>query len=97
LNSEPTGKEVIVMPEEKIGEVSHYFGKIGVAAVRITSGALTVGDTIRVKGKTTDLEQSIESIQIEHDSVESAKVGDDIGIKVKEKVREGDQVFKVVP
>lgn len=85
------------MPEEKIGEVSHYFGKISVAAIKITSGALSVGDTIRIKGKTTDLEQTIESIQIEHDSMESAKAGDDIGIKVKDKVREGDEVFKIVP
>lgn len=85
------------MPEERIGEVSHYFGKIDVAAVKITSGTLKVGDTIRIKGKTTDFEQAIESIQIEHDSVESAKVGDDIGIKVKDKVRVGDEVFKIVP
>ena len=85
------------MPEEKIGEVSHYFGKIGVAALKITSGTLSVGDTIRIKGKTTDIEQPIESIQIEHDSLESAKAGDDIGIKVTEKVREGDEVFKIVP
>jgi putative protease len=85
------------MPEEKIGEVSHYFGKIDVAAVKITSGTLSVGDTIRIKGKTTDLKQSVDSIQIEHDSVESAKVGDDIGIKVGDKVREGDEVFKIVP
>jgi translation elongation factor EF-1alpha len=85
------------MPEEKIGEVSHYFGKIGVAAVKITSGTLNVGDTVRIKGKTTDLEQAIESIQIEHDSMESATAGDDIGIKVKDKVREGDEVFKIMP
>ena len=85
------------MPEEKIGEVSHYFGKIGVAAVRITSGSLNVGDTIRIRGKSTDLEQTVDSIQIEHDSVESATVGDDIGIKVKEKVRDKDEVFKIVP
>lgn len=85
------------MPEEKIGEVAHYFGKIGVAAVRITDGGLKVGDTVRFKGKSTDFEQSIDSIQIEHDSVESAAPGDDIGIKVSEKVREGDGVLKIVP
>jgi putative protease len=97
LDSGLTGKEVKIMPEEKLGEVSHYFGKIGVAAVKITSGTLNVGDTIRIKGKTTDLEQTIESIQIEHDTVESAKIGDDIGIKVTEKVRVGDEVFRIVP
>lgn len=85
------------MPEEKIGEVAHYFGKIGVAAVRVTGGALNVGDTVRFKGSSTDFEQTIESIQIEHDSVESAAPGDEIGVKVVEKVREGDDVFKITP
>jgi len=85
------------MPEEKIGEVEHYFGKISVAAIRVTAGRLDVGDTVRFKGKTTDFEQKIESIQIEHSSVESAGPGDEIGVKVEQKVREGDEVFKVTP
>ena len=84
------------MPEVKIGEVAHYFGKIDVAAIRITDGELKVGDTVRFKGHSTDFEQTIDSIQVEHNSVESAGPGDDIGIKVRERVRERDEVFKIV-
>lgn len=83
------------MKEERIGEVVHYFGKIGVAAIKITSGSLSVGDTIHIKGHTTDFQQRVDSIQIEHASVEEANPGDDIGIKVTERVREVDQVYKV--
>lgn len=76
-----------------IGKISHYFGKIGVAAIELT-GNLNVGDQIRVKGGTTDFEQSVDSMQIEMKSVESAGSGDSVGIKVSEKVRIGDQVYK---
>lgn len=78
--------------EKKIGVVAHYFGKIGVAAIKMKS-AMNVGDTIHIKGHTTDFEQVVESIQIEHLSVPKVKKGDDIGIKVKDHVREGDEVF----
>ncbi|MFH1710167.1 MAG: translation elongation factor-like protein [bacterium] len=78
--------------EKKIGEIAHYFGKIGVAAIKMKSG-LNVGDTIHIKGHTTDFEQVVDSIQIEHQSIPKAKKGDDIGIKVKDHVREGDEVF----
>jgi putative protease len=84
------------MVEEKIGVVEHYFDKISVAAIRITDGELRVGDKIHIKGHTSDFEQMIDSIQIEHASVESAKQGDSIGIKVSERVREHDEVFKIV-
>ena len=78
--------------EKKVGEVAHYFGKIGVAAIKI-KGELKVGDTIHFKGHTTDFEQVVDSMQIEHQNVEKVKKGDDIGIKVKDHVREGDEVF----
>ena len=78
--------------EKKIGEIAHFFSKINVAAVKLTGG-LTVGDTIHIKGHTTDFEHTIDSIQIEHDSVQKAGKGDDIGIKVKDHVRVGDEVF----
>ncbi|MCX5726894.1 MAG: translation elongation factor-like protein [Candidatus Saganbacteria bacterium] len=78
--------------EKKIGEVAHYFGKIGVAAIKMKA-AMKVGDTIHFKGHTTDFEQVVDSIQIEHESIQAAKKGDDIGIKVKDHVREGDEVF----
>lgn len=83
------------MTEVAIGVISHYFDKINVAAIDITDGELSVGDTIHIKGHTTDCTTTIESMQIEHDSVEKAKKGDPIGIKVVERVREHDKVFKV--
>jgi translation elongation factor EF-1alpha len=83
------------MPEEEIGKVSGYFRKIGVAAIDITQGTLSVGDTIRINGHTTDFAQVVESMQIEHESVQTAKAGDSIGIKVKDHVRDHDQVYKV--
>jgi len=75
------------MGETEIGRVTHYFSKIGVAALEITSGELKVGDTIHVKGHTSDFTTTIESMQIEHDQVQVAKVGDSIGIKVPDHAR----------
>jgi len=83
------------MNEEKIGEIVDYFGKIGVAAIKITNGSLHVGDTIHIKGHTTDFQQKVESMQVEHKDVETANPGDDIGIKVSEKARDKDTVYKV--
>jgi putative protease len=83
------------MAEQKIGFVTHYFGKIGVAAIKITAGDLGVGDTIRVKGHTSDFTQRVESMQIEHASVEVARLGDEVALKTDEYVRENDVVFKV--
>lgn len=82
--------------EVKIGEVSHYFGKISVAAIKLTDGDLKVGDVIHIKGHTTDLTQRIDSMQIEHNKVNEAKVGADIGIKVTEHVRDKDTVYKMI-
>jgi putative protease len=84
------------MAEEQVGVITHYFGKIGVAAVRITAGEITVGDTIRIKGHTTDFIETIASIQMEHGSVPSARTGDEVGIKVSAIAREHDAVFKLV-
>jgi translation elongation factor EF-Tu-like GTPase len=84
------------MEEHKIGEVMKFFGKIGVAAIRLTEGSLKVGDKIRIVGHTSDLSQVIESMQVENASVPEAGPGADIGIKVKERVREHDTVYKVV-
>ena len=82
------------MAEKKIGEVTHYWSKIAVAGIKLTA-ALSQGDTIRIKGATTDFEQTVGSIQIEHQNIETAKKGQEIGLKVKEKVRRGDTVYKV--
>jgi len=85
------------MAEEKIGTITHYFGKIGVATVKITDGELKVGDTIHFKGHTSDFTQTVDSMQIEHESVEVARTGDEIGLKAAEYVREHDAVYKVTP
>ncbi len=85
------------MAEEKIGTITHYFGKIGVATVMITDGELNVGDTIHVKGHTSDFTQTVDSMQVEHESVAVARAGDEVGLKTAEYVREHDAVFKVTP
>lgn len=78
-----------------IGQVGHYFSNIGVAVIDLTS-VLKEGDSIRiVGGENTDFTQAVESIQIEHEKVKSAKKGDAVGLKVNEKVREGYKVYKV--
>ncbi|RLG57140.1 MAG: translation elongation factor-like protein [Candidatus Hydrothermarchaeota archaeon] len=80
---------------EEVGEVFTYFSKIGVAGIKITKGKLRLGDKIRIKGATTDFEQVVESMQIEKTPVEEAEAGQSVGIKVKEKVRKGDKVYKL--
>ena len=80
--------------ERQIGVVDHYFGKAGVAAINLR-GSLSVGDTVHVKGHTTDFTQKVSSIQIEHASVDKAKRGDSIGIKIGRRVREHDAVYKI--
>jgi translation initiation factor IF-2 len=86
-----------MMPEEliEIGRVTGYFARIGVAGIDL-SKPLRVGDLIRIKGHTTDLELVVDSIQIEHEPVQEAKAGDKIGIKAADRCRDGDHVYKVV-
>ena len=79
--------------DKQIGTVSNYFDKVGVAAIKLT-GALKVGESIEIKGGEVDLTQKVTSMQIQHEKVEKAKKGDEIGIKVKGKVRKGYKVFK---
>jgi len=83
------------MGEMKVGVVTHYFGKLGVAAIKLTDGPLKVGDTIHIRGHTSDWVQAVNSMQIEHESVQEARVGDDIGIRVTDHAREHDEVFVV--
>ncbi len=83
------------MAEEKpIGKISHYYSKLGVAIIEL-SDELADGDRIKIKGATSGFEQDVESMQIEHEAVKKAKKGDAIGLKVAEKVREGDEVYKI--
>ncbi len=84
------------MKEKEVGKVISFFAKIGVAAIEITQEDLEAGDTIHIKGHTTDFQQTVESIQVEKESVTIAKVGDKIGIKVKDRVRGHDTVYKVL-
>ncbi len=81
--------------ETLIGKITHYFGKISVAIIKLDSGELNVGDTIHIKGHTTDFTQTVGSMQIEHETIEKAKKGDDIGLKVDSKVHEHDEVYRV--
>ena len=84
------------MEEKKVGEIIKFFGKIGVAAIRLSEGSLKVGDKIHIVGHTTDITQTVDSMQIENQNVQEAGPGADIGIKVKDRVREHDTVHKVV-
>lgn len=82
--------------EEKIGYVSNFFNKISVAAVEITDGTVSVGDTLHFKGHATDFEIKVDSMQIEHEPVIEAKQGDSIGLKVSERVRKKAKVYKII-
>ena len=84
------------MEEENIGFVSNYFNKISVAAVEITDGTVSLGDTLHFLGHTTNFESKVDSMQMEHKSVTEAKKGDSVGVKVPEKARERDKVYKIV-
>jgi putative protease len=82
-------------PEEKpLGEVTHYFGHISVVAIKLAD-KLAIGDTLHVRGHTTDLVFTVDSMQIEHESVTTAGPGATVGIKVTGKVRPGDHVYRV--
>lgn len=82
--------------EEEIGRISHYFSKINVGILELTKGEVLIGDTIHIKGHTTDFYQKVQSMQKEHSPVESAKAGQAIGLKVEGDVRERDLVLKVI-
>ena len=82
------------MSEEIIGKVSDFFAHPVVAGIELTA-ALKVGDKIQIKGHTTDVEMTVTSLQIDNAQVNEAKAGDSIGIKVPERVRSGDSVYKV--
>jgi putative protease len=84
------------MDEKRIGTVLDYFAKIGVLAFRVEEEGLKVGETIHIKGHTTDFSEKVTSMQIDRANIEEAKVGDDVGIKVKDRVRKGDAVYKVI-
>jgi len=84
------------MEEKRVGEVIKYFGKISVAAIQLSEGSLKVGDKIHIIGHTTDITQTVDSMQIENKNVQEAGPGADIGIKVGGRAREHDVVYKDV-
>ena len=87
MEEAPVGKKLV-------GKISHYFSKIGVGVIEL-SDELKVGDRISIEGATTNVQQSVRSMQIEHAEVQSAGLGDAIGMKVDQRVREGDLVYKL--
>lgn len=80
----------------KAGKITHYFDKIGVAVMDVTDVTLQVGDTIRVGEEADGFEQKIDSMQVNHEQVEVAKAGDEVGLKVSQPTKEKDVVYKVV-
>ena len=83
------------MVEEKIGVVTHFFNHISVAAIKITDSELNVGDTIHILGAHTDFTQPVVSMEIDGKPIHTAKLGDEIGIKIKDRVRGHDVVYKL--
>ncbi|MBP8303598.1 MAG: translation elongation factor-like protein [Phycisphaerae bacterium] len=83
------------MPEEKIGQVSDFFARPVVAAIELT-GSLKVGDKILIKGHSTNVECVVGSMQVHNAPVSEAKAGDPVGVKVPDRVRRGDVVYKIV-
>lgn len=86
-----------MVQEDEVGKVTIFFAKPSVAAIDITTGTLAIGESIRIKGATTNFEQKIESMEIDRKPVPSAGAGQSVGIKVKERVRPHDKVYKILP
>ena len=84
------------MPEEQVGVIVKFFAKPSVAAIEVTSGSIKKGDVLKYKGHTTDFTEEVGSMELDNQPIEEAKVGSLIGVKVKERVRENDKVYKVV-
>jgi putative protease len=82
------------MEKKPIGKIAHYFTKISVAVIDL-SDELKVGDRISIEGATSNFEQAVNSMQIEHDDVRSATAGQSVGMKIDQRVRQGDLVFKI--
>ncbi|MBL7225538.1 MAG: hypothetical protein ISS59_05340 [Desulfobacteraceae bacterium] len=83
------------MAEEQVAVIVKFFAKPSVAALEVTNGTIKKGDLLKYKGHTTDFTEEIVSMEIDNQSVDEVKAGDLVGVKVKERVREGDKVYKV--
>jgi len=81
---------------EEVGVITHYFPKVDAAVVKLTKAGLSIGDKIVIKGHTSDFKEKVGSIQLDHEPIQNAEKGMEIGLKVKAKVREHDVVYKIV-
>lgn len=90
----PKVKKAVLEPE-LIGKITHYFPHVKAGVIEISAGEVSVGDTLHIKGHTTNFKQKIASMQINHVPIKSAKKGDEIGLLVKRRVRGGDTVYKI--
>jgi len=84
------------MAEDQVGVVVNFYAKPSVAAIKVTGGSIRKGDLLKYKGSTTDFTEAVTSMEIENQAIEEAKSGDLVGVKVKERVREKDKVYRVV-
>src|SRR5881397_2118646 len=92
-----THASAMPLERKKVGEVFHFYGKIGVAAIRLTDDGIAIGDTVQIQGPSTNLEQTVDTLQIEHAVVSRVEPGQEVGMKVRERVREKDFVYKLMP
>jgi putative protease len=92
----PKAPAVPMIAEQRVGIVVHYYSHLSVAIIKLDQATLRVGDPIHIKGHTTDFKQRVESMQIEHQSIQRAEVGQEFGLKVSDHVREHDVVYKVI-
>lgn len=81
---------------EEVGTITHYFSHVEAAVIKLTKGSLSLGDTIVIKGHTTEFKEKIDSLQMDHVSITTAHIGQEIGLKVKKKVREHDVVYRLI-
>lgn len=91
----PVSPASMAPPGERIGVVTHYFSHLTVAVVKLEAARLRVGDTIHIRGHTTDFKQRVDSLQVNHAAVQEVGPGDDFGLKVRDHAREHDIVYKV--
>lgn len=82
------------MAQTKVGSITHYYDRIGVAVVEVLA-PIKVGDRIKIKGHEREFEQEIASMQIEHENIKKAKKGDNVGLKIEQPVKKGDEVYKL--
>ena len=84
------------MEEEQVGKVTNFYVKISVAAIEVTAGVVRIGDELHFRGHTTDFQDTVASMEMENQPVDEARPGDEVGIKVKERVRENDRVYNAL-